>query len=87
MRRLTQQDIDRIIGTVISGYRILMARIKQEGFTDSDHYGILLGRGESGGMYVTWQFHLDDEHPDVYWGRYTENEINAIRDFIERSTP
>ena len=81
MRKLTEQDITVLIGTNIKGYVIENARIKEGIFTDSDHYGILLGKDDSGD-YVTWQFHLDDEELSVYWGHYfMENKESALHDF------
>ena len=123
IRKLTQQDISEIIGTVIKGYTIDKARIKGCGnginsnnntnvidndnsdssnnlnsdsdnnnntnLTDSSNYGILLGRN-TGGRYVTWQFHIDDELPDdeklcVYWGHYHMEDFDgAVSDFNAR---
>ena len=84
MRRLTDEDLNRIIGTIQSGYTIECARIECGTFTDSDHYGILLGRNEKG-QYVTWQFHLlEDDELSVYWGHYMENRETAIHDYDTR---
>jgi len=55
IRKLTEHDISAIIGTNVDGYTIENARIKGGRFTDSDHYGILLGKNAIGN-YVTWQF-------------------------------
>jgi len=84
IRKLTPEDITAIIGTKISGYVIENARIKGGRFTDSDHYGILLGKNAKG-CYVTWQFHYADEELSVYWGHYfAENRDGAVKDFNER---
>jgi hypothetical protein len=84
MRKLTEQDLAAIIGGVVEGYTIEKARIKGGEFTDSDHYGIVLGK-DSSGDYVTWQFHLIDEKPNVYWGHYfAQDRDAAVRDFNAR---
>jgi hypothetical protein len=83
MRKLTEQDITAIIGTSANGYIIERAKIKFGKFSDSDHYGYVLGRNEKG-MYVTWQFHLINEEPSFYWGHYTEDGNTALRDFNTR---
>ena len=82
MRKLTNHDLTNLAGTTLQGYHVEGVRIKRGTFTDSDHYGIILGRN-SGGNYVTWQFHLDeDEKPSVYWGHYFgEDRDAALRDF------
>lgn len=87
MRKLTDDDLAEIIGNTIQGYRIEEARIKRGNFTDSDHYGIVLGKNDQDN-YVTWQFHLlEDETVSVYWGHYfMENREAAIRDFHTRDT-
>lgn len=70
-----------ILGVSIDGYIIEKARIKGGGFSDSDHYGILLAKNEAG-HYVTWQFHLDDGFPMAYWGHYfNQNYDAALSDF------
>lgn len=85
MRRLTENDLAVIIGTVISGYHVENVRVKRGNFTDSDHYGIVLGKNHQE-HYVTWQFHLlEDETVSVYWGHYfMENCEAAVRDFNTR---
>ena len=85
MRRLTEQDIGNIVGTTIKGYCVEAARIKEGPYSDSDHYGFILGRNARG-HYVTWHFHLlDDESVSVYWGHYfMENRDAAVRDFNTR---
>lgn len=85
MRRLTENDLAEIAGTVISGYHVENARVKRGNFTDSDHYGIVLGKNQQE-HYVTWQFHLlDDETVSAYWGHYfMENSEAAVRDFNTR---
>ena len=84
MRRLTEDDLANIVGSTVEGYQIEKSRIKRGPFTDSDHYGIVLGCNERE-HYVTWQFHLDeDEKPSVYWGHYIEEREAAIRDFDSR---
>ena len=95
MRKLTGHDMANIIGTTVSMYHIETvsmyhiedARVKRGNFSDSDHYGILLGRNANGN-YVTWQFHLeDDEQVNVYWGHYfNEDREAAIDDFHWRDT-
>jgi hypothetical protein len=83
MRRLTEQDMTAIIGTVQKGYTIKQAKVKGGSYSDSDHYGILLGVN-SNGKWVTWQFHLEDEEPSIYWGHYIENADAALADFNAR---
>ena len=85
MRRLTEQDIENIVGTTIKGYCVEAARIKEGPYSDSDHYGFILGRNTRG-RYVTWHFHLlDDESVSVYWGHYfMENRDAAVQDFSTR---
>ena len=82
MRKLTDHDLISIIGSTIEGYRIEAARVKRGAFTNSNHYGIALGRN-SKGHYVTWQFHLlEDESVSVYWGHYyMEDREAAVEDF------
>jgi hypothetical protein len=66
MRRLTEQDIENIIGSTIKCHYIETARIKDGPYTDSDHYGFVLGRNAHG-HYVTWHFHLlENESVSVY---------------------
>jgi hypothetical protein len=74
-----------IKGIAIQGYTIESARIERGQFSDSDHYGIVLGRNAEG-HYVTWQFHLDeDEKLVMYWGHYFMKDWQAaIRDFNTR---
>lgn len=85
MRRLTDEDLTTIAGTTIQGYHIEGMRIKRGSFSDSDNYGIILGRN-SENYYVTWQFHLlDDDSISVYWGHYfMEKRVATIRDFHSR---
>lgn len=80
MRRLTDNDLANIAGTVINDYHVENVRGKRGSCTDSDHYGIALGRNQQG-HYVTWQFHLlEDETVSVYWGHYfMENRGAAIQ--------
>lgn len=85
MRKLTEQDFTAIIGTVEHGYIIERARVKEGIYTDSDHYGIVLGRGEKEGLYVTWQFHLEGETPTYYWGHYIADPEAALADYETRS--
>lgn len=47
MHKLTKPDLDALIGKTYSGYTILKARIKGGEFSDSDYYGIALGRSKS----------------------------------------
>jgi len=86
MRKLNEQDMAEIKGITIQGYTIESARIKLGQFSDSDHYGIVLGRMNPKGHYVTWQFHLDENgKPVMYWGHYfMEDQEAAIRDFNTR---
>ena len=85
MRKLNEMDLAEIVGSTVKGYHIEGVRIKRGEFTDSDHYGIILGRND-GGNYVTWQFHLDeDDSVNPYWGHYhMENREAALRDYNER---
>jgi len=84
IRKLTKQDIINLMGTAHKGYHIEDVRIKKGACTDSDHYGILLGRSTCGD-YVTWQFHFDDDELSVYWGHYfAENKDAALHDFNSR---
>lgn len=87
MHRITDNDLAEIVGSTIQGYRIEEARIKCGDFTDSDHYGVVLGENEQE-HFVTWQFHLlEDEIVSVYWGHYfMENREAAVRDFHTRDT-
>jgi len=80
MRKLTDHDLTNLAGATLEGYHVEGIRIKRG--SDSDHYGIILGRNSSGN-YVTWQFHLDeDEKPSVHWGHYfAEDRDAALRDF------
>ena len=86
MRKLTKQDIENIVGSTIKGYHVEAARIKDGPFTDSDHYGFILGRNAHG-HYATWHFHLlADESVYVYWGHYhMEDRDAAVRDFNTRN--
>ena len=87
MRKLTERDIQGIIGSTIEGFRVEAARIKNGPFTDSDHYGFLLARNAHG-CYVTWRFHLlEDESISAYWGHYFQDDRDAaVRDFDTRNT-
>ena len=84
MRKLTEQDLTAIVGTAHKGYIIKMARVKQGNFSDSDHYGIVLGVDEED-RCVTWQFHLVDEKPEYYWGHYIDNKGDALVDYRARA--
>ena len=86
MRKLTERDIENIVGSTIAGYCVEAARIKDGPYIDSDHYGFILGRNAHG-RYVTWQFHLrSDESVSAYWGHYyMEDRDAAVRDFNTRS--
>ena len=84
MRRLTQEDLDRIIGSTITGYYVEAAKIKKGPFIDSDNYGFILGKNRAN-EYVTWQFHLlDDDSVSVYWGHYIPDREEALRDYNAR---
>ena len=87
MRKLTERDIQGIIGSTIEGFRVEAARIKNGPFTDSDNYGFILARNAHG-HYVTWQFHLlSDGSVSAYWGHYfQEDRAAAVRDFDTRDT-
>ena len=54
MRKLTGDDMANLAGITIGGYHIDGVRVKHGDCSDSDHYGIMLGRNERG-HYVTWQ--------------------------------
>ena len=85
MRKLTDADLDKIIGSTVTGYYVEAAKIKQGPFADSDHYGFLLGKNAKG-EYVTWQFHLlDDDSIYAYWGHFISSREEALRDFNARS--
>lgn len=85
MRKLTEQDLDNIIGSSVEGYRIEAAKIKQGPFIDSDHYGFLLGRNTTG-KYVTWLFYLkNDESVLAHWGHYITDQEESFQDFEARS--
>jgi hypothetical protein len=88
IRKLIEQDLTAIIGTVHCGYTILKARIKvNDNFTDSDHYGIILAKRDDD-EFVVWQFHIDlyegVETTEIYWGKYTEWEKSALNDYETR---
>jgi len=84
MRKLTDRDLTNIAGLTFNGYKVEGVRVKRGPYTDSDHYGIILARSASG-MYVTWQFHLDEnEKPSTYWGHYYPEREAAIKDFHTR---
>ena len=84
MRRLTDEDIDKIKGSTINGYYVEAAKVKKGPFIDSDHYGVILGKNAKG-EYVTWEFHLkDDESVSVYWGHYIADREEALRDYNAR---
>ena len=85
MRKLTDRDLAKILGTTVSGYTVESVRIKRGPFTDADHYGIILGRN-SKDQYVTWEFHLEeDDTISAYWGHYhMENRKAAVNDFNTR---
>ena len=85
MRKLTERDIQGIIGQTIEGFRVEAARIKDGPFIDSDHYGFVLARNDHG-CYVTWRFHLlGDESISAYWGHYFQDDRDAaVRDFDMR---
>jgi len=83
IRKLTDRDLSDLVGAILHGYHVEDARIKQGSFSDSDHYGIILGRNANGN-YVTWQFHFDDEELSVYWGHYLADKDAALHDFNTR---
>ena len=87
MRKLTERDIQGIIGSTIEGFRVEAARIKNGPFIDSDHYGFILARNAHG-CYVTWRFHLlEDESVSAYWVHcFQEDRDAAVRDFDTRNT-
>jgi len=85
MRKLTEDDLAKIAGGIVSGYHVEDVRVKKGPFYDSDHYGFILGRNDAG-QYVTWQFHLlEDGSVSAYWGHYfMEDREAAVRDFYTR---
>jgi hypothetical protein len=85
MRKLTDVDMENILGTIVKGYHVESVRVKRGNCTDSDHYGIIFGKNQNA-HYVTWQFHLDeDETVNPYWGHYhMENREAALRDYENR---
>ncbi len=88
MRKLTSCDLACVSQKIFHDYHVEDIRVKRGDFTDSDNYGIILGKS-SEGHYVTWQFHLDEnEEPTVYWGHYfMDNKNGAIKDFNSRDLP
>ena len=82
MRRLTEDDLIHIAGSMIRGYHVEDVRIKKD---DSGNYGIILGKNHED-HYVTWQFHLlDDGSAVVYNGHYyMKNQGIAVWDFNTR---
>ena len=84
MRKLTGADINNLIGTTNAGYTIERARVKGGKYSDSDHYGIVLARSENEKLFVTWQFHLDNEMPSYYWGHFIADADKAIADYESR---
>jgi hypothetical protein len=85
MRKLTDNDMMDVVGSVNNGYRVECARHKRERSSDSDNYGVVLAKNNNE-HYVTWQFHLDgNDKPNMYWGHYfNENREAAVRDFNNR---
>ena len=85
MRKLTEQDLKDIVGSVIEGYRVERVRIKYGPFDDSGCYGFILGRNIRD-EYATWQFHLlEDGSASAYWGHYyMENKDAAVNDYNTR---
>ena len=83
IRKLTDIDLTNLADSTQQGYHIEGVRIKLGDFTDSDHYGILMGRN-SNGNYVTWQFHFDDGELSIYWGHYFSEKNAALHDFNTR---
>lgn len=79
MRKITDSDLEKIIGSSIYGFQIEKSRRKD---CDPDCYGIALEKNDRN-VYVTWQFHFDNEI-SCYWGHYTENRETALRDFYSR---
>jgi len=85
MRKLTEQDVTDIIGWNTGGFTVEKARVKGGDCTDSDHYGIILAVNGLG-HHVTWQYHLDEGLPQVYWGHYyLEDREAALKDYETRS--
>lgn len=84
MPKLTDRDINSVIGIENAGYIIEKARVKGGEFIDSDHYGIVLAKNKAD-CYVTWQFHLKEGAPSFYWGHYHVHDVpSAINDYNER---
>jgi len=85
MRKLTDGDLAKVIGSSIEGYRIEAAKIKNGPFIDSNNYGFLLGQNMRS-EYVTWEFHLrEDGSVSAYWGHFIPDREEALRDFEARS--
>ena len=82
MSKITTAMLEGIIGTIHCGYTIERARVKDGNFSDSDCYGIVLGRHESGNN-VTWEFHVEDEI-SYYFGHYFDDYKKALKDYEER---
>ena len=85
MRKITEEDLANTAGITLKGYKVEGVRIKRGEFSDSDNYGIILGRSPEG-CYVTWQFHYEEnEDISIYWGHYfMEDRETALRDFNSR---
>jgi hypothetical protein len=85
IRKLTDADLTNLAGTTQKGYYVEGVRIMNGPFTDSDHYGYILGRNDCGN-YVTWQFHYDDGELSVYWGHYFDSDKRdaALHNFNTR---
>lgn len=58
-----------------SGYIIIYA------YRLNENEEIVLGKSKSANMFVTW---LCRNQTDYYWGHYTEDEITALEDMVNR---
>ena len=85
INRLTDEQIAGQVGFLVADYKIIMARRKTGGFSDSGNYGIALGASESGN-YATWQFHVENGVSRFYyWGHYhMNNYAKAVGDYTNR---
>lgn len=83
MRKLTDKDMRKVIGMTNCGFVIEQARVKNGKHSDSDHYGIVLGKS-SDGVFVTWEFHLEGAGASYYWGYYFDDESDAVTDYQTR---
>jgi|GEM_PF-2123525 len=83
MRKITHTDLTSIAGSTVKGYLIGGVRIKRGTLPDSGNYGIILGWNQNDN-YVTWEFTIDDEKVNPYWGHYFEKRDDAMADYENR---